>query len=119
MPTPLSRRTPAIYAYETVSDRAERPVLGRGPVLDVPDPLRSPAAEPAGVANGGEFATLEEAERVHVREALRRAGGVIYGPRGAAALLGVKSTTLRLQSRMERLGLLGAGRARRAKGDDP
>jgi transcriptional regulator with GAF, ATPase, and Fis domain len=58
----------------------------------------------------GDFATLEEAERAHIRDALQRTGGVIHGPRGAAALLAVKPTTLR--SRMERLGILEVRRPR-------
>jgi formate hydrogenlyase transcriptional activator len=90
-----------VRELQNVLERAA--VLARGPVLNVPDPLRSPAASSASAA-GGALATLEEAERAHIREALQRAGGVIHGPRGAAALLDVKPTTLR--SRMERLGIL-------------
>jgi transcriptional regulator with GAF, ATPase, and Fis domain len=100
-----------VRELQNVLERAA--VLARGPVVDVPDPLRSPAAAPgiaAGLVAGGELATLEAAERAHVREALRRTGGIIHGPRGAAALLGVKPTTLR--SRMERLGILEARRSR-------
>jgi transcriptional regulator with GAF, ATPase, and Fis domain len=90
-------------------------VLARGPVVDVPDPLRSPAAAALGATAGEAFATLEEAERSHIREALRRAGGVIHGQRGAAALLDVKPTTLR--SRMERLGILEVRRPRPPRPD--
>jgi formate hydrogenlyase transcriptional activator len=97
-----------VRELQNVLERAA--VLARGPVVDVPDPLRSPAAVAPGVVAGGDFPTLEEAERAHVREALRRAGGVIHGPRGAAALLAVKPTTLR--SRMERLGILEIRRPR-------
>jgi transcriptional regulator with GAF, ATPase, and Fis domain len=111
-----------VRELQTARERAA--VLARGPVVDVPDPARSPTALPAGAepAAGGAsapFPTLEDAERAHIREALRRSGGVIHGPRGAAALLGVKPTTLR--SRMERLGLLGSRRERErpeAAGDD-
>ena len=95
-----------VRELQNVLERAA--VLARGPVVDVPDPLRSPsAARPgaaAGAEAGGDFATLEEAERAHIGEALRRTGGVIHGPRGAAVLLDVRPTTLR--SRMERLGIL-------------
>src|SRR5262249_39710531 len=45
------------------------------------------APVPAGMA-------LAEQERRAVLDALRRSGGKIYGPGGAAALLGVKPTTL-------------------------
>jgi transcriptional regulator with GAF, ATPase, and Fis domain len=96
-----------VRELQNVLERAS--VLARGPIVDVPDPLRSPGALGVSVG-GGELATLDEAERAHIREALRRAGGIIHGPRGAAALLDVKPTTLR--SRMERLGLLTTRRVR-------
>ena len=102
-----------VRELQNVLERAA--VLARGPVIDVPDPLRSPTSVPAGGAAGGDLPTLEEAERAHVREALRRTGGVIHGPRGAAALLDVKPTTLR--SRMERLGILEVRRPRRRDAD--
>ena len=47
--------------------------------------------------------TLQEMERRHVLRALERTQGKIYGPDGAAALLGLKPTTL--QSRMRKLGV--------------
>ena len=47
--------------------------------------------------------TLEELERQYILQVLRKAGGVIAGSRGAAALLGMKRTTL--QSKMQRLGI--------------
>ena len=47
--------------------------------------------------------TLEDAERSHIRHVLEETGWVISGPRGAAALLGMKRTTL--QSKMKKLGL--------------
>jgi transcriptional regulator with GAF, ATPase, and Fis domain len=53
-------------------------------------------------------ATLEEIERGAILEALRSTNGTVGGPRGAAALLGVKRTTL--QARMRKLGI---GRADR------
>ena len=49
------------------------------------------------------FPTLEEAQRHHIQEALDRTGGVIGGADGAAALLGIKRTTL--HARMNRLGV--------------
>jgi DNA-binding NtrC family response regulator len=60
-----------------------------------------------GRASGGpeeEIIPLEEQERRYIQEALRRTGGVIKGPRGAAALLGLPESTLR--SRMKKLGIL-------------
>ena len=45
--------------------------------------------------------TLEELERQYIVRVLQRAGGVVSGSRGAAALLGMKRTTL--QSKIQRL----------------
>jgi formate hydrogenlyase transcriptional activator len=47
--------------------------------------------------------TLEEAESLHILQTLRQTGGVVGGPNGAAARLGVRRTTL--ISKMRRLGL--------------
>jgi formate hydrogenlyase transcriptional activator len=47
--------------------------------------------------------TLEEAESSHILQTLRETGGVVGGPNGAAARLGVRRTTL--ISKMRRLGL--------------
>ena len=74
-------------------------ILSQGPDLRVSVgelKLQAPAA-PNGVA------TLETAEREHILRALRETDGVIGGPSGAAARLGMKRTTL--QSRMRKLGL--------------
>jgi transcriptional regulator with GAF, ATPase, and Fis domain len=56
-------------------------------------------------------------ERENVRAALQRAEGRIYGPDGAADLLGIRPTTL--LSRLKALGLRNAGRARRVRTDRP
>jgi len=50
-----------------------------------------------------EFPTLDRAMSAHIQSALERCGGRIYGKEGAAALLGMKPTTL--QSRMKKLGI--------------
>ena len=47
--------------------------------------------------------TLEDAEREHIRQALKQANWLVGGPSGAAARLGMKRTTL--QSRMAKLGI--------------
>jgi transcriptional regulator with GAF, ATPase, and Fis domain len=56
-------------------------------------------------AAGGEaeIHTLEEMERRHILRALERTGGVLAGPDGAAALLGLNRSTL--WSRMRKLGI--------------
>jgi formate hydrogenlyase transcriptional activator len=66
-----------------------RPVL---PTWQQPLP-RSPA--------GG--STLADVQRDYIARVLRDTSGVIGGPHGAAARLGLKRTTL--LSRMERLGI--------------
>jgi len=48
-------------------------------------------------------ATLEATEREAILRTLRETNGVLGGPRGAAARLGLKRTTL--QSRMRKLGI--------------
>lgn len=50
-----------------------------------------------------ELITLEEVEREHIRKTLSRTNGVLAGPKGAAARLGMKRSTL--YSRMEKLGI--------------
>jgi transcriptional regulator with GAF, ATPase, and Fis domain len=47
--------------------------------------------------------TLEDVERDHIRNTLARTHGKLYGKDGAAALLGLKPSTL--QSRMKKLGI--------------
>jgi formate hydrogenlyase transcriptional activator len=49
------------------------------------------------------ISTLEDAEREHILRALEEANWVVGGPKGAAARLGMKRTTL--QFRMQKLGL--------------
>jgi formate hydrogenlyase transcriptional activator len=67
------------------------------PLQDVQPKTRAsvPGPEPA--------ATLKDAERDAIVRALRESGGVIAGPTGAAARLGLRRTTL--QGKMRRLGI--------------
>ena len=58
--------------------------------------LLNPAAQDSG--------TLESREREYIVRVLRETGGVLGGPRGAAARLGLQRTTL--QSRMRKMGIL-------------
>ena len=58
-----------------------------------------PLAPPGG--------TLEATEREAILSALRDSHWVLGGPRGAAARLGLKRTTL--QSRMQKLGMSRTG----------
>jgi formate hydrogenlyase transcriptional activator len=89
-------------------------LLSPGKELRVPiSEIRSSRAVPeTGVRSGTvtprlasapAISTLEEAERQHILRALRQTEWRIAGPRGAAALLGMKRTTL--QARMRKLGI--------------
>ena len=61
-------------------------------------PIRVPSVvEPVHIK------TLADAERAHITETLRATNGVVGGPNGAAAQLGLPRTTL--LARMQRLGL--------------
>jgi formate hydrogenlyase transcriptional activator len=70
-------------------------ILSKGPVLtgSVSDLTRGQKASAP--------VTLEEAESSHILQTLRETGGVVGGPNGAAARLGVRRTTL--ISKMRRL----------------
>jgi len=64
-------------------------------------PLRK--SDSAPTAAPASFHDLKHHERAFILEALARTRGKIYGPDGAAALLGVKPTTL--SSKVHRMGL--------------
>jgi transcriptional regulator with GAF, ATPase, and Fis domain len=82
-------------------------VLTPGPVVEILEELGprtvGDAAPAAPVARHEAIVTLEEGERMHIRQALAATGGRLYGSDGAAALLGVNPSTLR--SRMKKLGI--------------
>jgi formate hydrogenlyase transcriptional activator len=78
-------------------------ILTRGECLEVPlEELSSPRTDraPTGTARS---LNLREVEREAILEALRKTRGRVAGPHGAAALLGLKRTTL--QSRMRLLNI--------------
>ena len=88
-------------------------ILSTGPVLRVPiADLRQQSAPPAVVTQ--KSGTLEDAERRHILQALDAADWVISGPKGAAAALGLKRSTL--QARMEKLGIRRARAAAPSQG---
>jgi formate hydrogenlyase transcriptional activator len=76
-------------------------ILSQGRVLKAPtgEITRARSTEPDRAAP----ATLEDADRETIIRALRRSGGVIGGPNGAAAQLGLKRTTLNFK--MRKLGI--------------
>ncbi|MBZ5606366.1 MAG: sigma 54-interacting transcriptional regulator [Acidobacteriia bacterium] len=84
--------------------RELRNVLERSVILTSGTKLRVPrdAFDETASQNGG-VVSMEEAERRHIVGALQATGGVVGGPKGAAALLGMKRSTL--QSRMAKLGV--------------
>jgi formate hydrogenlyase transcriptional activator len=75
-------------------------ILSQGPVLKVPLSGLQDRPVPAAVNPIG---TLEDAERRHITDALQATNWVVGGPKGAAALLGMKRTTL--QWRIDKLGI--------------
>ncbi len=93
-----------IRELENLLERAV--ILTRGAVLYVPlAELESPVDEDEDEAEEetGEPATLHAAERDHILKVLRECKGLIGGPDGAAARLGLKRTTL--NSKMKKLGI--------------
>ncbi|MCL5006484.1 MAG: sigma 54-interacting transcriptional regulator [Acidobacteria bacterium] len=73
-------------------------ILSEGPALYVPSAELRPARETKAAGT-----TLKETEREHILRVLRETNGVIGGPNGAAARLGLKRTTL--NGLMRRLGI--------------
>jgi formate hydrogenlyase transcriptional activator len=91
-----------IRELENMLERAV--ILTRGAVLYVPlAELETPMGEDDEEAEQetGEPATLHAAEREHILKVLRECKGLIGGPDGAAARLGLKRTTL--NSKMKKL----------------
>ena len=78
--------------------------MERSVILTEGTVLRAPLAELATLVDDDESpTTLHAAEKEHIVRVLRDARGVISGPRGAAARLGLKRTTL--QYKMQKLGI--------------
>ena len=74
-------------------------ILTSGPALRIPfAELQTSAADPVEPS-----ATLESTEREHILRVLRETKGLIAGPKGAAARLGLKRTTL--NSKLKKLGI--------------
>jgi formate hydrogenlyase transcriptional activator len=92
-------------------------ILTTGPVLSRKTTEYLTRADPAPgrldtVAQPVSIKTLAEAERAHITATLRETNGVIGGPHGAAAQLGLPRTTL--LARMQRLGISGGTRRGRS-----
>ena len=96
-----------IRELQNVIERAV--ILSKGPVLTVPRGEFETASPIASTP-----VTLEDAEREHILRALAETNWVIGGPRGAAARLGLKRTSL--VSTMRRLHIM---RPEAARGGSP
>ena len=98
-----------IRELQNVIERAV--IVSSGSVLNVPDEdLRPGAPAPDRPAGGSLQTTLDETERRQIVNALEQTDWIVAGPHGAAALLGMKRSTL--QSRMQKLGIrISRGRA--------
>jgi transcriptional regulator with GAF, ATPase, and Fis domain len=95
---------------ELVNTLERATILDPGPVLNL-GPGEAPeegheAQAPRAAPTAEPLLTLAEAERRQIERALARTRGKLYGPGGAASLLGINPSTLR--SRMRKLGLGGA-----------
>jgi len=87
-----------IRELENVIERAA--IVSPGPELLIPT---ADLQQPTRARARGRSATLRDAERDVILQALRESHGVVAGPSGAAARLGLNRTTL--QSMMRRFGI--------------
>ena len=85
-----------------VRRRELRNEIERAIILSEGSTLRVPVGLVAGPIPAAPT-TLEDAERTQILAALHQTGWRVRGPKGAAALLGLKPTTL--ESRIKKLGL--------------
>ena len=91
-----------VRELQNVLERAV--ILATGPVLDIPlnaERPERPSLPPPSDA-------LAEVNRAHILSVLQKTHGVVGGPTGAAALLGMKRSTLNF--RMKKLGITRSDR---------
>ena len=88
-----------VRELENIIERAV--ILSPGPVLRIPLAELAPVEGEPAEGNGA--GTLEDAERDHILRILRETRGIIGGPNGAAARLGLKRTTLNSKMRKLRI----------------
>jgi len=86
-----------VRELENVIERSV--ILSRGNQLELGDWLPITGVP----SNASHIVTLEENEREHIIKALEMTGGQVSGEKGAAKILGLKSTTL--NARMKKLGI--------------
>ncbi|MEM9388374.1 MAG: sigma 54-interacting transcriptional regulator [Pseudomonadota bacterium] len=87
-----------VRELENVIERALIVGAGRGQALSFDElaPASPSASHDTRAPEGGErVLTLDEVSAIHIKQVLARTGGKVHGPDGAAALLGINSSTLR------------------------
>ncbi len=87
-------------------------ILSPGSDLELPElpvSATAPARGPSGPAAAGPPGRFDEEVRSLIERALGHTGGRVYGPAGAAALLGLRPTTL--QGKMKKYGVSSGGRS--------
>lgn len=75
-------------------------VTSKGEYLDVSEMYFVERAEDRKLST---YPSLEDYERKYIEDILQHTGGILYGSKGAAKILGLKPSTL--QSRMKKLGV--------------
>ncbi len=88
-----------VRELENVVERAL--ILSPGSTLQLDEAFSAGDDRPGRERRGAQ--TLDAVERAHVEAVLERCGGRVEGPGNAAAILGLKPSTLR--SRMKKLGI--------------
>ena len=91
-----------IRELEHVIERAV--ILSEGPELETIEWLSPPSSK---ISENGEALTLEGMERQYIRDILEQTNWRVSGNKGAAAILGLKPTTL--EARMKKLGISRPG----------
>jgi len=88
-----------VRELQNVVERAV--ILASGPELEIDDAMLGQRSELVSATASGD--RLDEVNRAHIRGILEQCGGKIEGRDGAAAVLGVKPSTLRY--RLKKLGI--------------
>jgi formate hydrogenlyase transcriptional activator len=88
-----------VRELQNIIERAA--ILSQGPGLEIDESMLALQPELLPETSTGE--TLDDVSRAHIRSILEKCGGKIEGRGGAAAMLGVKPSTLRY--RLKKLGI--------------
>ncbi len=85
-------------------------ILSPGPDLEAPDLPGAARRPPAAAAVAQAPGRFDDEVRSLIERALAHAGGRVYGPEGAASLLGLRPTTL--QGKMKKHGIVAGAHAK-------